>query len=127
MQTNFQSLFVTTLTAPELKFLLRQELESFFEQNNLQAKNPPEADCLLDIKEAGSLVKLSVASMYRLCGEKKIPNLKKAGKILFSREELIEWAKDGRRKTITEISEDAEKHLGQLGQKKVLTKSKKDE
>lgn len=117
MQTNFQSLFLTSFTAPELKFLIRQELETFFEKYK-QINQAPEDDQLLNIKEAATLLSLSVPSMYRLCNEKKIPNLKKAGKILFSKQELMEWAKEGRRKTKTEIAEDAENHLASLGNKK---------
>ena len=85
--------------------------------------NVEEKDEFLDIKSAAFFIKLSVPSLYRLCNEKKIPNLKKSGKILFSKEELINWAKEGRRKTVMEINEDAERHLGKLGEKKVVTKS----
>lgn len=114
---NFQSLFLTSLTGPELKILIRQGISDFFETHAPTTQNMPEKDELLTIKEAADFIKLSVPSMYRLCGEKKIPNLKKGGKILFSKEELMQWAKDGRRKTISEITEDAERHLGSLGAK----------
>lgn len=119
METNFQSLLLTSLTPPELKFLLRQELEAFFGQKNVQNHANNEDDQLLTIKEAAKLLKYSVPSMYRLISEKKIPNLKRGGKILFEKDELLEWAKEGRRKTVKEITEDAEKYLGSIGQKKI--------
>ena len=84
---------------------------------NLYSKEE-EKDEFLDIKEAAFLLKYSLPSMYRLVKTREIPSLKKAGKILFSKEELIKWAKEGRRKTVVEINEDAEKYLGTLGQKK---------
>lgn len=84
-----------------------------------------EEDQLLTIKEAANLLKYSVPSMYRLISANKIPNLKKGGKILFSKEELITWAKEGRRKTVDEIAEDAEKHLGKLGNKKAAATNPK--
>lgn len=77
-----------------------------------------EKDELIPIKEAALVVKYSLPSMYRLVNSREIPSFKKAGKILFSKEELIKWAKEGRRKTVMEIAEDAERHLGSLGDKK---------
>lgn len=118
METNFQSLFLTTFTAPEFKFLLRQELEAFFERKKNSDLQCQEEDQLLTIKEAADLLKYSVPSIYRLISAKQIPNLKRGGKILFSKDELLAWAKEGRRKTVKEIEEDAERYLGAQGDKK---------
>lgn len=120
MQTNYQSLFLTSFSVPELKSLLRQELADFFEQKKAIDQHCQEEDQFLTIKEAAKLLKYSVPSIYRLISKNEIPNLKRGGKILFNKKELLAWAQEGRRKTITEITEDAEKHLGNLGNKKRL-------
>lgn len=88
-------------------------------KHNLRpAPTPPDKDQLLNINEAAAFLKMSRAGIYKLCGERKIPNLKKFGKILFSKDELIAWTKEGRRKTRNEINAAAEKHLDATGKKK---------
>lgn len=72
---------------------------------------PPDRDQLLNLEEAAEFVRLSAASLYRLCGEKKIPHIKQKGRFLFSTKELLQWAKDGRRKNYKEIAADADKKL----------------
>jgi predicted DNA-binding transcriptional regulator AlpA len=102
--------------APNPFDLINQELQDI-KCILLELKNNsilPEKEQLMDIKEAAKFIKLSVPSLYRLCGQNKIPNLKREGKILFSEKELIEWAKKGRRKTTAEIAEEAENKLEEL-------------
>lgn len=75
-------------------------------------------DQLLTIKDAAKMLCYSVPSMYRLIQAKEIPHFKKGSKLLFSKNELTIWLQQGRRKTVVEISEDAEKYLDKLGVKK---------
>jgi len=46
---------------------------------------------LLDTKEAASLIKYEVTSLYGLVKRKKIPFCKVEGKLLFSRKQLLDW------------------------------------
>lgn len=114
------ALLITAFSVSDLKNLFRKELEIFFETHGVNKANTPEEDTLLTIKEVAALLKLSVPSIYRFCGEKSIPHLKKRGKLLFSKKEIIKWAMEGRRKTINEIHADAEIWLDDLGQKKAI-------
>lgn len=118
-----ESLFLTSLTAPEIGLLFRKELDRFFDDHK-EIDPTPKEEQLLSLKEAAVFIKLSVSSMYRLCNEKKIPNLKRGGKILFHKDELLAWAEEGRRKTVMEKDEDAERHLEKLGKKGVNPKIK---
>lgn len=79
---------------------------------NLQPK--PEVADILTIKEAAELLGLSVSSVYGLVHKKAIPVCKRGKKLYFSRQELLDWIKDGRKKTAKEIDAEAERHLLQL-------------
>lgn len=66
---------------------------------------------LIRIKEAAKLVNLQVATIYTLVSQSEIP-VHKRGKLLwFSKTELVEWIKSGRRKTIGELSNEADNYL----------------
>lgn len=116
------ALLITAFSVSDMKNLFRNELKIFFEAHSVNKANTPEEDTLLTIKEVAALLKLSVPSIYRFCGEKSIPHLKKRGKLLFSKTEIIKWAMEGKRKTATEIKEEAEEWLAELGKKKATNK-----
>lgn len=118
MQESSQPVLLVSLNDPnvknELRILFREEIETFFKKTAFLKKVPAEQEVLLNVKECSEFIKLSIPSIYRLCGEKKLPSYKKSGKLLFSKKELIKWAHEGRRETIEEIEESAERHLSQL-------------
>ena len=56
---------------------------------------PDDTDTLLDTKEAAQLIKYKETSIYGLVKRKKIPFCKIEGKLLFSRQKLLEWVANG--------------------------------
>lgn len=79
--------FITTLSTDELKELIVASVKE-----SIQAKPQlPDEDTLLDTKEAASLIKYEVSSLYGLVKRKKIPFCKVEGKLLFSRKKLLAW------------------------------------
>lgn len=85
---------------------------------NESVKTKEEDERLMNIVEAADVLKVSTSTMYRFCGERTIPYIKKRGKLLFLRKDLIKWAESGRQKTAKEIKQDSETWLGKLGEKK---------
>jgi excisionase family DNA binding protein len=79
---------------------------------DLRAK--PEAKDILAIKEAAELLNLSVSSIYVLVHKKVIPVCKRGKRLYFSKDDLLRWIKEGRKKTAKEIDAEAESHLLQL-------------
>ncbi len=73
--------------------------------------NQPETDQLLTIQEAGELIKLSVPTLYGYVSRNAIPFSKKGKRLYFSRLELMDWVKTGRKKTIAEIQSEANTYL----------------
>ena len=58
--------------------------------------NPPDdSDTLLDTKQAAQLIKYKETSIYGLVKRKRIPFCKIEGKLLFSRQKLLEWVATG--------------------------------
>lgn len=79
--------FITTLSTDELKELIVSSIKE-----SIPAKaSSSDDDTLLDTKEAATLIKYEVSSLYGLVKRKKIPFCKVEGKLLFSRKKLLAW------------------------------------
>lgn len=106
-----ENLVFTQLSIAELQQIFRQELKSFFENNKQSNQNPSETDQLLTIQEAGALLTLSVPTLYGLVHRAAIPVSKKGKRLYFSKYELTEWIKAGRKLTLTEIDSKASTYM----------------
>jgi excisionase family DNA binding protein len=73
-----------------------------------QEKVLPQEDQILNIQQAAVLLKLSVPTIYGLVHRCAIPVSKQSKRLYFSRDELITWIKQGRKKTTKEINEEAD-------------------
>jgi excisionase family DNA binding protein len=71
----------------------------------------PEADQLLAIQQAAEILCLSVPTIYGLVSRAEIPCMKKGKRLYFSKHELTDWIKSGRKKTLVEIANETEKFL----------------
>ncbi len=101
-----ENLVFTQLSIPEVRQLLREELESFFAEKQSGAKQF-ETDEISGIDLAIELTGLAKPTIYGLVSERKIPHSKQGKRLYFSRQELLEWIKDGKRKTQAEIKIEA--------------------
>jgi len=79
-------------------------------QTEPQATKKTDSD-LFTIEEAAGFLKLAKPTIYGLVCHSKIPCMKKGKKLYFSKAELIAWLQQGKRKTITELQEEAKNHL----------------
>lgn len=102
---------------PQAVALLFHKLDSI-ERLLLEKSNEPQpdADQLLTIQQAGELLNLSVPTLYGHVQRAAIPVCKKGKRLYFSKQELTEWIRQGRKKTISEIGSEADNYL--LRQKK---------
>ena len=82
-------------------------------ENLLQQKNEPlvESDRLLTVTETAEFLKLAVPTIYGLIHNMAIPYSKKGKRVYFTKSELLEWIRTGRRKTMSEIQAEADSHL----------------
>jgi excisionase family DNA binding protein len=97
---------------PDAVAQLHDKLENI-ERLLLQKDNEPQPppDELLTIKQAAQLLCLSVATLYSLVSRAAIPVSKRGKRLYFSKAELLEWVKAGRKKTTTEIAAEAAQYL----------------
>lgn len=75
------------------------------------APAPPEKtaqDELLTIQQTAELLNLSVPTIYGLVHRRSIPVMKKTKRLYFSKQSIMDWIKSGRRKSIFEITAEAE-------------------
>lgn len=105
-----ENVILTQLSVPEIRQLFRQELENYFASNTANS-NQDEADQLLTIKQTAELLSLSVPTIYGLVSRGEIPHSKKGKRLYFSKQELLDWVKAGRKKTNAEIAAAADDYL----------------
>jgi predicted DNA-binding transcriptional regulator AlpA len=71
----------------------------------------PEADELFTLEDTALFLNLSKATIYTLNSKGELPSMKRSKRLYFSKLELMEYLKKGRRKTNTEISKDADQYV----------------
>jgi excisionase family DNA binding protein len=80
-----------------------------------QQKTPSEQttppDELLNIQQAAKLLSLAVPTIYSKVSKGELPVMKRSKRLYFSRMELMEYLKEGRKKTNTEIDASAKDYL----------------
>lgn len=68
-------------------------------------------DQLFTIQEASEFLNLSVPTLYSKVSRNELPYMKRSKRLYFSRLELLEYLKEGRRKSNAEIEAEAENYL----------------
>ena len=77
---------------------------------------------LLTIQEAAEFLSLTVPTMYSKVSKGELPVMKRGKRLYFSRAELLEYLKAGRKKSNAEIEQEAKAYL--LNNKKGLNNGK---
>ena len=92
-----------------------QETVNNIERLLLQKSNEhqPEADELLTVQDTAKFLTLSVATVYGLIAKGEIPVMKRSKRCYFSKVELINYLKQGKRKTFAETANEADQYLTQ--------------
>ena len=86
--------FFTSLSKTELEDLIQSSVKKAMAT---EVRPVDTSDTMLESKEAAALIKFKVSSLYGLVKRRKIPFCKLEGKLLFSKNELLEWIKNKKR------------------------------
>ena len=86
-----------------------KEAQTEIQPIKVEPTNQPEQ--LLTIKQAGELLSLTVPTMYSKVSKREIPVMKRGKRLYFSRTELLEYLKEGRKKSNAEIEQEAKAYL----------------
>ena len=97
-----QAVAMLTKEVSELKQLLLQK-------SNQQPSTPQEQ--LLTVQEAANFLNLSVPTIYSKVSKGELPYMKRGKRLHFSNTELMQYLKDGRKKTNAEIATEADNYL----------------
>jgi excisionase family DNA binding protein len=87
-------------------------------------EQPPtdQPEQLLTIQAAAEFLSLTVPTMYSKVSKGELPVMKRGKRLYFSRTELMEYIKEGRKKSTAEIEAEAKAYL--LNNKKGLNNGK---
>lgn len=66
---------------------------------------------LLTIQQAAEFLSLSVPTMYSKVSKGELPVMKQSKRLYFSRTELMQYLKDGRKKSNADIEQEAKAYL----------------
>lgn len=99
-------------TPQDLKHIVKVALAEFRAENEKQIVEPLEnSDQLLTIDQAAEILNLTKPTIYTLVSRREIPVMKRSKRLYFSKNELIEYLKAGRKKTNAEIESEADQYL----------------
>ncbi len=74
--------------------------------------NSDKIEKLLTVQEAAEFLNLSVPTIYLKVSKGEIPFMKRSKRLYFSNEELMNYIKEGRSKTASEVEDEVESYLG---------------
>lgn len=75
-------------------------------------KDPTEK--ILSVIETAEFLNLRVATIYSKCSRNQLPFMKRSKRLYFSRTELLNYLKEGRRKSKSEIEKEGDCHLSNI-------------
>jgi excisionase family DNA binding protein len=76
-----------------------------------QAVTTEQPEQLLSIQEAAQFLNLTVPTIYSKVSKGELPVMKRSKRLYFSSTELMEYIKEGRKKSNAEIEQEAEAYL----------------
>ena len=95
--------FLTSLTEAEFKDFLKAAIKEVLKEEVGELKSTEAEAQPIGIKEAASLLKLKITTLYEKTCKKIIPHFKQGNKLYFYKEDLLQWVKKGKVKTKEEI------------------------
>lgn len=72
---------------------------------------PSETRDLLNIDQCSELTGLSTSTLYKKVFERLIPHYKSGKRLVFKRQEVLDWMVSNPRKTVTEIEAEANQFI----------------
>lgn len=116
-------MIIVQLDSEQLSNLIQNSVRKVLKEIPLQTVEPTDQpEQLLSIQQAAEFLSLSVPTLYSKVSRGELPVMKRSKRLYFSRTELMEYIKEGRKKTNAEIEQEAKAYL--LNNKKGLNNGK---
>lgn len=101
-----------SLPIEDLQTVIIDCVNSCLRNNQAFLASPkPEPDELLTVKGAAEFLSLSVPTIYGLISKGELPVMKRSKRCYFSKQDLLAYLKQGRKKTIRETEQAAHDYL----------------
>ncbi|OKL39996.1 helix-turn-helix domain-containing protein [Pontibacter flavimaris] len=72
---------------------------------------PQDTETIFNVTQAAAFLHLSVSTLYVKVCHREVPFNKRGKRLYFYKTELDAWVRKGRKKTVSEIQEEAGQHL----------------
>lgn len=116
-------MIIVQLNSEQLSNLIQSSVRMVLKETPPQTIEPTDKpEKLLSIQEAAEFLNLTVPTLYSKCSKNEIPFMKRSKRLYFSSTELLEYIKEGRKKSDAAIEKEAETYL--LNNKKRLNNGK---
>jgi hypothetical protein len=89
------------------------EIKRLLENLSKQKPLPKPEEDLTDVKGAAKILNIAAASVYNGTSKKEIPHFKRGKKLYFSKADLLQYIKDGKKRTNTELKGEVNNTLHQ--------------
>jgi excisionase family DNA binding protein len=86
--------------------------------NRLEQIEKPSSEMVGNVDECSGWIKKSPSTIYKYVSEKKIPYIKSGKKVLFDKDEILEWLKTGAEPTLEDIRKEVDIKLGEMKKSK---------
>ena len=111
IKSTMNDILFSPIRLSELETLIQNAVRKALIEIRKEQSEHPEAGQFLTIKEAATFLHLSIQTIYGYVSKSTIPVSKRGKRLYFSKDELTEWIKAGRKKTIAEINAEVNTYL----------------
>ena len=105
-------MIIVQLDSEQLSNLIQSSVRKVLKETPPQTVEPTEKpEQLLTVQEAAQFLNLTVPTIYSKVSKGELPVMKRSKRLYFSRTELMEYVKAGRKKSNAEIEAEAKAYL----------------
>ena len=105
-------MIIVQLDSEQLSNLIQSSVRKVLKETPLQTvETTDQPEQLLTVQEAAEFLSLAVPTIYSKVSKGELPVMKRSKRLYFSRTELMEYIKAGRKKSNAEIEAEAEAYL----------------
>jgi len=109
-------MIIVQLDSEQLSNLIQSSVRQVLKETPPQTVEPTnQLEQLLNIQEAAEFLSLTVPTMYSKVSKREIPCMKRSKRLYFSRIELLDYLKEGRRQSNAEIEAKAAEYINNNG------------
>ncbi len=104
-------MIILQLDSEQLNILIQTAVKSALGNLITMPSSQANDDELLTVNDAAKFLSLSVPTIYGLISKGAIPVMKRSKRCYFSKADLMQYLKDGRKKNVSEIEEAANNYI----------------